>query len=196
MAVLTDFKMSLSLIKKYWLFALLAFVATILFAAKLFLPAPQEVKPIPAPVPSAPSWNGITPGQTTTQKLPELIGTPEPKETVNDQTTYDVQRQGGGPPHEIITQDGTVGLVKDRVLSGNISLFKQKYGAPEGEYWGEHQSVGFKTYVWPKNGIAAVAHAVDGSLYEVWYFQPTTLQAFLSTWGKGLTTEPQQNTGY
>ncbi|HBL52191.1 MAG: hypothetical protein A3D24_00525 [Candidatus Blackburnbacteria bacterium RIFCSPHIGHO2_02_FULL_39_13] len=183
-------------IKKHFVIISLAFVASILVAIKILVPAPTTVSSTPSPIPKAQSWNGVVPGQTTIQNLPESIGKSEATLNQNGQTTYEVERKGGGPPHEVITQNNTVELVKDRVLSGNISTFKNNYGEPEGEYFGEHQSVGFKTYVWAKDGVAVVAHEKEGVIFEVWYFQPTTLQVFLSTWGKGLSIEPEQKSGY
>lgn len=176
---------------------MLACVATLIVAAKVFIkPAPQRVVSQATPLPSAPSWNGVLPGKTTVDQILSLVGKPESEESQNGRTELEIKRNGDGPPHSIITQGNTVKLVKDRVLTGNLDTFKEKYGEPENQYWGEHQKVGFKTYVWTKNGIAVVAHNLDGAVFEVWYFEPTTLENFLSNFGKNLSVERKKDGGY
>lgn len=185
-----------NLFKKYFLLVLLAFIATILVIVKVLLSGQTQTPiVIPSPIPSPLTWNGITPGQTTPSQLKTIPGV---EESTNEsgQTKITIPRSDQGLPHEITMQNNVVGLIKDRVLSGNLNNFIQKFGQPDGEYWGDHQEVGFKTYVFVKHGVAVIASKQDTSVFEVWYFQPTTLSNFLSTWGKGLTTEPVRNNGY
>lgn len=177
-----------SFLQRNWFIILLAFIATIIVLAKIFLTKPQE-EVVGPPPPSAPSWNEVTPGTTTSEEVKQKLGEPETAVPEGDYLKFLYPRQGGGPKHEVILEGTTVALIKDRVLDGNISAFRQKYGLPENEFWGEHKTVGFKTYVWPKNGIAVVAGAEEGIIYEVWYFQPMTMDQFLASWGKGLSVE-------
>lgn len=180
--------------KKYFFFFALAFIATVLAVFKFSSPS-QNPTPSPAPPSIQPvTWNGITPGKTTVEQIKTIPGAEE-KQNPNGQTLITIPRKEQGLPHEIIIYNNTVGLIKDRVLSGNISSFIQKFGPFEGEYWGEHQEVGFKTYVFAQGGLAVVANKEDGSVFEVWYFQPMDLANFLASWGKDLNVQ-KPNKGY
>lgn len=184
-------KKSLNPIRKYWLLVFLAFLATVLLVIKLFFGAKPEA-PTTTTVPQA-TWKGVTPGRSTPADVYKTLG--EPKSTADNNSRLFYLREGGGPPHEVFLQENTVGLIKERSLAGNLADFKKRYGAPEGEFFGPNKGVGYKMYVWAKNGVAVNAHQLDGGIFEVWYFSPTTLQQFLSTWGKDLTIE-ETHQGY
>lgn len=175
--------------KRNWLLILLAFMATIVVLAKIFLTKPQETVQTPTPPPT-PSWNEITPGNTTTEQVRQRLGDPKTVVPEGDYLKFLYPSQSDGPEHEIFLEGTTVALVKDRILgNGNIASFRQKYGLSEKEFWGEHKSVGFKTYVWAMRGVVVVAHTDSGLIYESWYFKPQTMEQFLATWGKDLSVE-------
>lgn len=184
-----------SFLKRSWFVILLAFIATIIVLAKIFLAKPQEKVAVPTPQP-APVWNELMPGTTTSEEVKQKLGEPESVIPENNNLKFLYPRQGGGPEHEIILEETTVALVKDRILGeGNITSFRQRYGKEDAEFWGEHKTVGFKTYVWPTKGVAVVAHSDTGSIYEAWYFKPIIMEQFLTTWGQDLSTEFSQD-GY
>lgn len=186
----------LAFLKKHWFLILLAFIATLVVLAKIFLTKEKKVEAPPPYNKPLVEWNGVVPGQTNNEQVKEKLGEPEtalPAEGDNIKFLY--PRQGGGPEHEVIFEGATVALIKDRVLDGNISSFHKKYGPPEADFWGEHQKSGFKTYIWASKGVAVIAHSEEGLIYEVWYFQPMPLQQFLATWGRNLSSEPSEG-GY
>lgn len=185
----------LDFIRKYWLFIILAAIAFLIVAIKVTVPpqpqpTPQEVTP-QQPTKTA-IWQGIVPGQTTIEQLAQIAKLKgyDLKSVSKNQIT--IESELGGPPHEVTIQGQVVGLIKQQVFGEEkLDTFITQYSQPEGEFWGPHQEAGFKTYVFPKNGFAVVAGPEEGLVAEVWYFTPNTLERFLITWGKELTSSPQ-----
>lgn len=182
------------LIRKYWIFILLSAVAFLVIAIKVATP-PKPQPTLQEITPQQPSkqavWQGIIPGQTSTEQLNQIIKTKGLQAQNISQDKIIIPSELGGPPHEIFIQGQTVGLIKQQVLGEEkLEDFKKQYGQPEGGFWGPHQDAGFKTYIFPQNGLVVVAGPEKGLVAEVWYFTPTTLERFLATWGKELTTSP------
>ena len=176
-------------LKRNWFLILLAFAATVIVLAKIFLTKPQETVQAPT-TPPAPTWNEITPGTTTIEQVRQKLGEPKTVVPEGDYLKFLYPSQSDGPEHEVLFSGTSAVLIKDRILgNGNIASFRQKYGPSEREFWGEHKSVGFKTYVWAARGIVVVAHENSGLIYESWYFTPQTMEQFLVVWGKDLTVD-------
>lgn len=174
----------LQFLKKNALIVLLAFLATILLVLRVFI-APQE-KPRP---PVGISWRGIVPGETQELELKSKLGEPENVSKQGSQTVFSFGSETG-PAERIISENNTVGIIKTHYFEGrSLDSFLEENGKPDGEFWGEYKTVGFKTYVFLKNGIALVANPNSGIVVQVWYFKPTTMTEFLSRWGQELNTE-------
>ncbi len=174
--------------KKYWVIILLAFIATSLLIIKLvFIKEPTQAPPQTQQVEV---YKGVIPGKTTAKDLSAIFGAPDPKESDFANNTLVYPRKEGGPPDEAIMDDNqTLALMKERSLSGNLNDYVNKYGTPEKEYFGEHATTGYKTYVWATKGLAVVAGSADGIIYEVWYFAPTTLEDFKLKFGQRLSEQ-------
>ncbi len=177
-------------LQKYWLFVILALAATILVALRFLIgPPPQEETKQQKPVSS---WESITPGKTTEGELITTFGQSKSTQTEDSQKTLTFTPQTGGPDDRIIIKGNVVGLTK-RIYYGQETLttLKAKYGEPEGEFFGPYQNIGAKVFVFPKNGIAVIASTYDGTIIEIWNFQPSILAEFLTLWGKDLNTKEQ-----
>lgn len=182
-------------IRKYWFFIILAAIAFLIIAIKVTVP------PRPRPTPKEVTlqqphkiaiWQGIIPGQTSIEQLNQIIKTKGFEVKSVSESEITIESELGGPPHEVIIQGQIVGLVKQQVFGEEkLDIFIAQYGQLEGEFWGPHQEAGFKTYVFPRNGLVVIAGPEEGLVAEIWYFAPTTLERFLATWGKELTPMPQ-----
>lgn len=174
----------LQFLKKNILIVLLAFLATILLVLKVFI-IPQE-KPRP---PAGISWKGIVPGETQELEVKSKLGEPENTSQQGPQTIFSFGSETG-PADRIISENNIVGIIKIHYFEEqSLDSFFAEYGKPDGEFWGEYKTVGFKTYVFLKNGIALVANPNSGIVVQIWYFKPTTITEFLSRWGQELSTE-------
>lgn len=177
-------------LRKYFIFIFLAFVATSLFTVKLFLS--EQTKSPPNQGVSPLSWKGIVPGKTTIDETENILGAPASSEKAGTGIVLKYETGVGGPPHTVVVEDQTVGLIKERFVGDEaLDDFKKQHGNPDGEFWGPYKEVGFKFFVFSLRGVAVLANQLDGVVLEVWYFEPTTLDGFLKKWGVGLETEPK-----
>lgn len=175
----------LGILKKNILIVLLAFLATILVVLRVFVAPPEK----PQGPPVGPSWKGVVPGQTQEPELKNSLGEPENVSRGGTQTIFSF-KSASGPPDRVILENNTVGIIKTHYFEGrSLDSFLEEYGKPDGEFWGEYNTVGFKTYVFLKNGIALVANPNGGVVVQIWYFKPTAMVEFLSRWGQELSTE-------
>lgn len=181
--------------KKYWLIIVLAFIATSLLLIKIFL-VPNNTETQASPTPQANNFNGILPGKTKIQDANLILGTPDPKQSDISQNMIAYPRQEGSRPNEVYTDDNQViTLIKQKVATGNLSDFKQRYGNPESEFFGPAANSGFKLYLYLSKGLGVVASQEDGTALEVWYFQPMKESEFLQQpWAKSLSKEEDTKT--
>lgn len=179
----------INLIKNYWLIILLSLTATFLGLGKLYL----SLRPPVVPQTYDNTWNGMTPGITSIDDL-SRFGNPVKAEKTTDGTdVFNYNSEVGDLKNKIYLKEGKVGLIKEQIWNKeSLQGLKTKYGNPQGEYFGEYSVANYKVYLYPTQGLAVIAHIDDGFILEKWYFQPMTMQEFLSSWGKELTTEPQK----
>lgn len=123
------------------------------------------------------SWNSITPGTSTESDVTASLG--KPKEKIGDTLYY-----GSKSPtrdNQISLQGGVVGLVKESVAfseSRKTSEITSKFGDPTFTLFGPEAVNGQYLFVYPDKGVAFIGNPVVGSLFEVWYFLPTTIDLF------------------
>lgn len=147
---------------------------------------PQET----AELLQAPSWRGVIPGRTTLAELNNLLGPPASSKREDGIIHLTFERLGKAREDEVFVENNIVILVKEKVSDRYLIAYQNKYGKPEGEYWGTAKESGFKTFIYAKEGLAVVASLGDGAILEVWYFKPVGLKQFLSSrWGKELLVE-------
>lgn len=176
----------MAFLKKNGLLILLAFFATILFVLRVFV-GPGKKEP---PQPTVVSWKGVVPGKTQPSQLLGILGEPEKSTQEGSQTTFSFRADNGGPPDRIVSENNIVELIKEHFFEEKtLGSFIEEYGQPEGEFWGEYKTAGFKTYVFPSRGIVLVANPNSGTVIQIWYFKPTPLSGFLLKWGQGLSGE-------
>lgn len=138
----------------------------------------------------APSWRGVIPGRTTLAELSNLLGPPTSTKREDGLTHLTFERPGKAREDEVFVENNIVILVKEKVSDRPFVAYQNKYGNPEGEYWGTAKESGFKTFVYARYGLAVVASLGDGAILEAWYFKPVGLKQFLSSrWGKELLFE-------
>ncbi|MBI2007096.1 MAG: hypothetical protein HYS83_00080 [Candidatus Blackburnbacteria bacterium] len=182
------------ILRRYWFFILLSFLAGVLLFLRLFSPIPRAV---PSPTLSVyPEWRGVVPGKSPAADLRKLLGEPAEVTTQDGKSIFSFLPEEGGPPHRVATENDIVGLIREQYYGADkLEDFKKKYGSPEGELFGPYQDMGFKVFVFPEAGVAAVSSIQDGTTVEVWYFKPTTLSGFLEKWGKATGVGPAQKQG-
>lgn len=188
----------LTVIKKYRvpiiLFSLMVIVILIIvlsFTSKRTSPSTTAYpsatpESTPPPVPEGP-WGKL---DDLTKKLGSPIDQPDTS-TKSGQYRYKSSTQNR--PNEVIYQSNVPVFYKEMVTKSDNKTAKsitQKYGTPEIRLYGPESDIGFYLYAYPSKGIAYVGSIFDDIVTEVWYFSPTDLNTFMSTWAKEYSLQP------
>lgn len=160
-------------------------VIIVLSAANTLLRGPKLVSVSPTPVSNQVARFGeILPGQASIDKVNELLGSPLKTTKTGEKVALDYKTRNQYINHQVIAENNIVRLIKEAVIIGddkNADTIKEIYGTvPEILYEQAPYSV-FNLYVYPGNGIAYLGHE-DGTILEIWYFEPTTLSDFIAKW--------------
>ena len=71
------------------------------------------------------------------------------------------------------------------------SDIKSVYGNPTNILYPKTSDSSFNLYVYIDNGIAYLGH-IDGTILEVWYFEPTDIETFISNYAQSYQETPFQ----
>ena len=175
-----------------WIWVLI--IVLIAVIGDSLLSSQQKTSPSPTPIPQKATFKDVVPGISNESDLNKVLGTPI-KSTTNNGVTTDEYKSASPVRKSIgIIENGKVSLIKQIIGSSeNITAdsVTNIYGkAPEILYSKAPNSV-FRLYVYPSNGIAYLGHS-DGTLLEIWYFVPTSIENFMTQWGQDYqTTQPE-----
>ena len=171
---------------------ILGFLAISAVAVALFLHDPNQSSP-PTP-PGTPWQNAVYAGATSRQELEAKLGQPQKVEQYDNRLVYQYPSQNQFLPHTVeITQD-TVTIIKEQVIGnekGVLSDYQAKYGPAETKLFGSHGTIA-PGHFWGAAGLLIFANQFDGTIVEIWYFQPTTLEIFQSQNPQLKTKEPRR----
>lgn len=162
-------------------------------------PPKSSVLPPPLP-PSALQWKDIKMGQDNKTQVEVKLGPPlSTKNLAENKEVSTYQSSNQYWPHEVEYVNGIATLVKQRQLhSKKFELFEyaKKYGQPEKIVPTKDSGFGIDLYIYTKKGFALKAHRVEGEIFEIWHFQPTTLEDFLQKYSQEIGTDPTQGSRF
>lgn len=169
-------------------------VAIILYIVSLFVKGPPgtEANPTPTPNTKVATYKNLTPGISTEKDVTSVWGRPVTTETINGQTLSDYKSTNQYRFHQVVYVNGTAKLLKEIVNSNdniNADYVTGTYGSIKHKLYEKYPHSSFNLYVYPANGIAYLGH-VDGTVKEIWYFEPTTFDNFISLWAQDFSTTP------
>lgn len=121
-------------------------------------------------------WQDITPGQTTSKDLENKLG--EPLKIQNNSYYYPTSNQNR--PTEVVVDNNTVKLVKEPVIKnekGTLQNYIEQLGQPEKVFYGQYEYAA-PGYFWGQRGVMVFGNPKSGVILEIWYFPPTTADAF------------------
>lgn len=163
------------------IFAILAIFFFILFLASRF----------PAKTGSA-YKDRIYPGKTTKNQVQSKLGTPEKTGGVNGAESYLYQTTNQFRKDQVEFSGDLVSVVKEQVIAnekGKLADYFKKYGKEESILYGPHLTFAPGSF-WGKSGLIVFANQNDGTIIEIWYFEPQTLEEFLAK-NPNISKDPQ-----
>ncbi len=172
---------------KYGAIIIVLFSVIIIFS--VFLSSPKKITPVPTTV----NFDSITPGKSTPDDVKKILGDPLKQTQINGFNLFDYKSTSPTRNNQVYYTNGTAQLVKEIVSYKDpktISDVTKKYGNATNILYGSDSSSGFYLFVDPQNGIAYLGNPNSGTLLEVWYFTPTTLETFITTWATSYSKTP------
>lgn len=146
----------------------------------------------PTPIAQTASFKSIVPGISSESDLNKALGTPLKTTTQGGQTIDEYKSTSQYRNTIAIIQNGKVYLIKEVVSATDTTkadYITNTYGVAPNVLYENSPNSTFNLYVYPANGIAYLGHK-DGTLQEIWYFQPTTIDNFKTLWASDYLTSP------
>lgn len=179
------------LIKSELVLVSIIVLAIVIFALAIFGFISQDKTP---KTPPGTAWQDkIYPGNTNVQQLESTLGQPQATREENGQIKYFYSSGNEFLPHEVSLSNNTVSIIKEQVIGtekGNLDDYRQKFAPEENKIFGEHGTAA-PGYFWGQRGILVFANQFDGTIMEIWYFEPTTISRFLSSYPELSLQEPR-----
>jgi hypothetical protein len=179
---------------------ILLFIASLVSLAYIIFGVSNQKKPSsPTPTPQEISYKNIIPGTNTQADLEKILGTPIATKQDQNQTVDEYQSSVDLLPHTGYFVDNTLTFFKEIISSTDkkdSSFITDVYGDAPNVLYNKSPNSSFNLYVYPDKGIAYVGHP-DGTLLEIWYFEPMTIDKFITDYaGDYSKTMPTNNTLY
>lgn len=175
--------------REYWWILGLIGVAVLLvlaFLIQLFVAARY-------PVNQENTWNAITPGYTTLFQVESRLGQPISKTRTAEGTKVTYTSPFKAIPHEVIAdQQNKVVFIRELLPADStltLEEVKAEFGEPDMSLFHTTIAIGQQAHVFLAKGVVTVANLSDGRIEEKWYFEPTTADAFMKSWGKDLSED-------
>lgn len=126
--------------------------------------------------------NKIFPGKTTKDQVKSKLGDPLRVETDGNFEEYVYPTENKFREDEIAFSGETVSVVKEQVLGqekGTLYSYQNELGPEEAIFYSDHSQFA-PGYFWGAKGIMVFGSKYDGAITEIWYFNPTSKEDFLS----------------
>lgn len=148
----------------------------------------------PSPTPGAASWTGILPGKTTTNDATKILGTP----IASSGNVLDFQSKSPTENNKITSENGKVVFIRHVIAKGDNTSTTQitdLYGAAPIRLYGPDSNGGEDLYVYPDKGVAYLANQPKEYVFEIWYFEPMSVNDFIQKWAPNYSSNPN-NSGF
>lgn len=177
--------------KKYsWIWIIIVVIIAII--GDVVLTQNKRSTPPPTPIAKRASFKDITPGISSEADLNKVLGTPIRTNIQGDQKVDEYKSTSQFRNHIAVIQNGAVSLIKEMISATDTTkanLITNIYGQAPYILYEKFPNSTFRLYVYPANGIAYLGHE-DGTLQEIWYFVPTTIENFQITWASEYLFSP------
>jgi hypothetical protein len=141
----------------------------------------------PSPTPGTANWSGIIPGKSSEVDVNKIFGNPiSTKGGVSDyKSSSDTQN------NKVVYQNGKVIFMKHIITNADnpsTTVITDEFGAAPVQLYGPEASAGIYLFVYPDKGIAYMGNPDKQFLFEIWYFQPMSINDFISKWAPNYST--------
>jgi len=130
------------------------------------------------------SWNGLAPGTSTREELIQALGSPTSEKAIDDnKDVLSFPSENKYWPNEVtITTQNTIESIRVRRFGDeNRSLSEEtkKLGGEPTMLYGPDTMSDIYLFVFLQKGVAFRANKEKNTIYDSYYFSPTTIEGFL-----------------
>lgn len=154
------------------------------------------------PQPSVPTSNlspqtTIVPGKTTAEELTKRPGFKKVTDLPNGDKQYEFNSPLLNRANIVITQNGVAILERAVTLDNGkhprLEEYKADHGEPQRVIEGSGYYGKFETfYIYAEKGFTLVANPFTGEIDEIYTYQPTTVDKFLTNWGEDIKENTEE----
>ena len=176
---------TISFLKRYWLLILVV-LAGVLFIINKML-GTETALPAMSPSPfsnKVADYNSIQPGKSNVDEINNLLGFPVEQSAADGKITAEYSSSNEFRNNIITIQNGVATLIREVVNTSDNKRAQDiinEFGQAPYRLYKQKANEYFDLYVYPANGIAYLGHE-DGTLLEIWYFESTTIENFVTKW--------------
>lgn len=154
--------------------------------------------PKPTPIAKKSTYQNISPGLSTESDLTKTFGDPLRRTAGSGQVELEYRSTSAIKNHYVLIRNGKLAILKETVTpedNKSAASITSEYGVPQNILYNKLPNSSFQLYVYPENGIAFLGHS-DGTIIEVWYFEPTSIEGFVSLWAPDYSNKPAKTNVY
>ena len=179
--------------KKFFILGVISLISIVFILFKTSSTKQVTTKPTPFSTNKIADFKSIVPNQTSLDRINELLGYPVETRKDGDFTINEYRSTNKYRNHTIEIKKGLAIFIRQEIISGEqkASDIQKIYGLAPYMLYSQAASATFNLFVYPNNGIAYLGHK-DGTILEIWYFSPTTIEDFINNYGDGYGYEPSK----
>ena len=179
--------------KKFFILGVISLISIVFILFKTSSTKQVTTKPTPFSTNKIADFKSIVPNQTSLDRINELLGYPVETRKDGDFTINEYRSTNKYRNHTIEIKKGLATFIRQEIISGEqkTSDIQKIYGLAPYMLYSQAASATFNLFVYPNNGIAYLGHK-DGTILEIWYFSPTTIEDFINNYGDGYGYEPSK----
>ncbi len=177
------------------LFIIILIILLVIINQFIYEPSQKQSSNIITPTPlvyTSTSYKNVVPGVSSLDQANKEFGDPVNKEVSGNMTVYDYKSSNENRFNQATVENGKVVFIKqvvnseDNITTDNLT---NKFGKATFILYPKTNTATFDLYVYPDKGLAYLGH-IGGTVLEVWYFKPTTLEDFQKTWASNYSVSP------
>ncbi len=142
-------------------------------------------------------WKNFQPGKTTKSEVVNQLGEPKTETKINGNILDSFSSESPVRLHQVIFDNQNVSQVFKKIMTANDKATPkdiiQIYGDTTNILYGIDAINGIYLYVYPDKGIAYVGNNQSNTLFEIWYFTPTSLDNFMKNWASDYSKDLKLN---
>ena len=176
---------------KRFLLVGLVFLLAVFVAYFFILRATQEST---APPSTQILYEGIRPGETTTEAVVQKLGQPTRKEEEAKKTSLVYPSDQGQRPVLVDAQSNTVvRIIEPLDKEIGFANATKILGTADAVLYGPFHQAGFELHVFLSRGVAILGNPQSNEAWQRWYFEPTSLPQFIANIAPEYQIEPIPN---